>query len=103
MLDEGGPLLAPPLLHDLCVDLITRVPPPLHVCRSAAAFRDTQASVHSDPGHHAAVYEILLAAPRLPDALVGSIPVVAQPVEDPFQVRPCIVADRDPAPVREFH
>ena len=50
-------------------------------------------AVQRDPGLEPAVGEVLPAAAGLPDALVGLVPVLAQPVDDARQRGPALVAD----------
>jgi hypothetical protein len=46
------------------------------------------------PAHQPRVGEALAPAPRLPDALVGLLPVLAHPFDDASEVFPSVVVDR---------
>ena len=57
---------------------------------------DPDRPVQRDPALEPAVGEVLAAATRLPDALVGLIPVVAEPIGDLRQGLPALMGDRQP-------
>src|SRR5262249_7186672 len=56
-------------------------PPPLYVRRTATSFGEPDRAVEGDPALHPAVGEVLATAAGFPDALIGLVPVVAQPVD----------------------
>src|SRR2546426_8390774 len=60
-------------------------------------------AVDGDPAHEAREEELVPASPRLPDPLVGLLPVPAHPVEEPHQVAPQVVGDGLPELVVEVN
>src|SRR5205823_12895854 len=49
--------------------------------------------LHRDPGHEPRVGEALPTAPRLPEALVGLVPGLANPLDDLSELLPGLVGD----------
>src|SRR5262249_39586477 len=95
---ERADLLVPAAVHDLVVDPVPLGDPPGDVGRASAALGQPDRAVERDPALEAAIGEVLAAAAGLPDSLVGPIPVVADPVDDPGQRPPAPVLDLQPAP-----
>ncbi len=94
MLHERAARLAVALLPDLVVDPVALGQPAHDVARQPARAVHPDRPLDRHPAHQARVREVLLAAARLPDALVDLVPVLAQPVDDPPHVRPGLVEDR---------
>ena len=101
VLDERLPLGAPAPLHDLVVDRVPFLAPAVHRGGPAVAGRQADAAVEGDPAHQPAVGEVLSAAAGLPDALLGLVPVVGEPVEQVAPAEPAGVAGLDAVLVRE--
>src|SRR5690606_3815926 len=91
-------LLVPARGHDLGLDPVTLADPPVHVGGPPPVPGHADGAVERHPRHELPVDERPAAAARLPDPLVGVVPVLAQPVDDVDDVRPAVVAD---APVAE--
>ena len=75
------------------MDGVTRLHPARQVRGPAPVHRHPDGAVECHPGHEPAKDERAATTPCLPDALVGLVPVLAQPVEDADHVVPGIVAD----------
>ena len=69
------------------VDRVARVAPAVEVGGQAALPGHADRALDRDPAHQPRVDEVLAAAAHLPDALVGPVPVVADPVDEPTQRR----------------
>ena len=95
VLVEGLARLRPAVRHDPLVGGVAGIAPGARVGRQSALGLDADRAVERDPGHDPRVGEVAPAAAHLPDALVGLIPVLGEPVEDRAQL--------DPERVRERH
>ena len=87
-------LLVPAGGHDLLVDGLARRRPPRDVgCSPSPVLGGlSDPAVEGDPAHHPSVRERLVTAACLPDARVGLVPVLGQPVEDPGERLEAFVA-----------
>ena len=94
VLDERAALGVPAALHDLAVDRVAGAAPAWAVGGESALVGDPEGAFDRDPAHQPGVGEVLAAAAGLPDALVGLVPVLADPVDDPGEVLPGVVVDR---------
>ena len=83
MLDERSPALVPSSSDDLPVDLVAGSHPADDVAGQAALTCDPYSALERYPAHQPRVGEVLAPAAGLPDALVGLIPVLGQPLDDP--------------------
>src|SRR5215212_1661157 len=92
-LHERLALGAPSPVHDLLVDLVTYLQPSLAVGGEGALVSESQATVYGDPAHELRVDEVPPPASDLPDSLIFTSPVVADPVDQPAQVGPQLVPD----------
>src|SRR5829696_2737647 len=92
-LHERLALRAPPPFHDLLVDLVAHLKPPLAVGWKRALIGQPQGSVQGDPAHELRVHEVPPSTSNLPDSLIFASPVVADPVDQPAQVSPQLVPD----------
>src|SRR5215213_2447830 len=92
-LHERLALLTPALLHNLLIDLIAHFQPSLAVGGEGALVSESQATVYGDPAHELRVDEVPPPASDLPDSLIFTSPVVADPVDQPAQVGPQLVPD----------
>src|SRR5260370_37651487 len=95
MLRERAGLRIPPLLHDLVVDTVAFGGPPCHVGRASPQRGHPDRAVERYPGLEPAVGKVPPAAAALPDALVGLVPVLAQPVDDAGGLQPAPVGGLD--------
>jgi hypothetical protein len=87
------------VLHDLVVDPVAFADPAGQVGGPAMLAGQAHHAVKGHPGHESAVGEVLAATAGLPDALVGLVPVLAQPVRNVTELGPAGVADPDRVPV----
>ena len=62
---------------------------------------DPNRALDGDPAHQAGVGVVAAAAARLPDPLVGLVPMVYQPLEVAGEVHPAVVVDGQPELVAE--
>ena len=99
VLHERAALGVPALVEDLLVDGVPGARPPLEGRGAAVLGGQPDAAVEGDPRHGAAVGEVLPAAAGLPDALLGLVPVLGEPVEDADDALPAGVPDLDPGVV----
>ena len=67
----------------------------------AALAGDPDRALDRDPAHQPGVRVVPAAAARLPDPLVGLVPVVHQPLEVAGELHPAVVVDRQPVLVAE--
>ena len=93
-LGEGFALFVPALGHDFFVDLVAGFQPAGVVAGEGTLFGEANAAIERDPVHQLRVDEILFAVAHFPDAFVGLLPVVAEPVEAMANADPEIVGDR---------
>ena len=91
VLHERLALLAPALLHQPAVDLVPHGHPAHEVAGEGAVACDPDRAVERDPAHQPGVGEALAAAAGLPDALVGRLPVLADPVDHVGDADPLLV------------
>ena len=91
MLGESLPLGVPAAGHDLLVDVVALGAPPVDVGWPAAALGEPDRAVEGDPALHPAVGEVLAAAAGFPDAFVGLVPVIAEPVDHVRDGGPALV------------
>jgi len=96
VLDERPELGIEPLVHDLPVDGVPLGEPTHKVGRASSRHRQPNALVERHPAHQAPVDKVLVAAPRFPDSGLGTIPVVAQPVDHPREFDPRRVVELEP-------
>ena len=96
MLDEGAAFRVPTTLHDLFVDPVALGDPAIK--RGGAPVLGGQADgpIEGDPAHEPAVGELLPASPGLPDAFLGLVPVVGEPVHDRGECLPALPAHLQP-------
>ena len=87
-LDKGANLVAVTLCHNLSVNLIARLEPPIPICRKGPLVRQAQASIQGHPTHELGVEKVLLPTSHFPDAFVFFIPMVADPLQELAQVLP---------------
>src|SRR5215217_4201533 len=79
--------------HDLAIDGIAHGEPAHHIGGHPALPGDPDSPLDRYPAHQPRVGEVLAATPRLPDALVGLLPVLAHPLDYAREVLPGIVGD----------
>ena len=96
VLHEGLSLLAPALGHDPREDRVTLGCPATEIRGERAVGRDADGAVERDPAHEPRVGEVLSTAADFPDALVGLMPVVAEPVEVAGDLLPVVVGHELP-------
>jgi hypothetical protein len=101
VLDEGPAPLVPEDRHHLVVDGVADAAPFLERVRERPPVGETDAPVEGDPAHEPRVQKLLASAPDLPDAFVGELPVVTDPVDEANQVRPQLIGDGLPVLVVE--
>jgi hypothetical protein len=93
VLDECLAAAVEAAAHDLVVDLIALARPTLEVGGAGPIGRHADRAVEGDPGHEPTVGEVLLAAARFPNALVGPVPVGAQPIDHGSNLLPALMPD----------
>src|SRR5262245_66042248 len=93
MLHERLLRVVPAFRHDPAVDLVALLPPAVELGGPALIERHPDGTVEGHPPHEPAVREGLATTPRLPDPLVGLVPVLAQPVDHAHDVLPAAIAD----------
>ena len=93
MLGERADLLVPAPREHLVVHGVALGSPAGHVAGPAARGRHPDRAVERDPGLYPSVQEVLATAPRLPDPLVGLIPVLAQPVDEARDLEPALMGE----------
>ena len=91
----------PAALHDLVVDAVPDRHPAGDVGGQAALAGDPDRALDRDPAHQPGVRVVPAAAARLPDPLVGLVPVVDQPLEVAGELHPAVVVDGQPVLVAE--
>jgi hypothetical protein len=98
VLGERPAFPVPTVVHDLGVDPVALGDPAAEVGGAAG---EADHAVKRHPALKAAVGEVLAAAAGLPDALIGLVPVLADPVGELGELRPAGMADPDAVPVGE--
>lgn len=92
VLDEGLLRLVPAPLHHLFEDRVASRGPTRSVGGTAVLSCQAQPPVEGHPRHHSAEGEVLAPTTGLPDAYVGAIPGIGEPVQRPREVLPAVVA-----------
>src|SRR4051812_6366400 len=95
--------VAPAPFHDLAVDGIAGLGPMNEVGREPSPACDRDRPVQSHPGHEPAIREVLTATTGFPDAVVGLVPVLAEPVDDVAETFPTLIRHRQAVQVAEVH
>jgi hypothetical protein len=90
-LDEGTQPGIPEVPEDVLVDRIPGAQPFLQRGREGTLPGQADGAIHGHPAHQARAEELPGAAANLPDALVGLLPVPAEPVDQAAEIRPQVV------------
>ncbi len=83
----------PAPLHDPPVDVVAGALPPGPVGGQAATVGHADGALDGHPAHQPRVQEFLAPAAGPPDALIGLVPVVADPVDETAEALPRITGD----------
>src|SRR5919198_5700558 len=94
MLDEGLARGTPSPGHNLLIDLVANLQPFLPVGGERPLIGQPQAAIDSDPAHELGIDEMAPPFASLPDAFIFPPPVMADPVDQPSEVRPELRRDR---------
>src|SRR5207247_10258199 len=86
----------------LRVDTVAVAEPAREVGGTAVLAGEPDDAVQGHPAHQPAVGEVLPAAAGLPDAIVGLVPVLAQPVGELAQLDPAGMANLDAVAIGEI-
>ena len=90
---EGLAFFVPAAGHDFFVDEVALAEPALAVAGEGALVGQANPAVEGHPVHQLGVDEVLFAVAHFPNAFVGLLPVVADPIETAANAYPEIVRD----------
>ena len=88
MLDKGPQVAIPPLHHDLFINRVPNLEPPLPVGGERPLVGQPEAPVDRYPTHELGVHEVLPASADFPNAFILALPMRAHPVDELAEMHP---------------
>src|SRR5271155_4506831 len=93
VLNKGFQVITPEIGKDIFIDGVADFTPLLNRRGERTLAGEADGSVEGDPAHEAGVKEFTATSTDFPIALVRTIPVFGEPVEDALEVVPAVVGD----------
>src|SRR5262249_4283361 len=93
ILHKGLPLGIPEMVKDVMIDLIAGATPPLQGGWERALIRQAEATIKCDPAHDPGIEKLVLTPACLPDSIILTLPMIADPIQQTCQIHPQVMGD----------
>src|SRR6266496_3548249 len=81
------------MVKDVMIDLIARATPPLQGSWKRALIRQAEATIECDPAHDPGIEKLMLTTACLPDSIILTPPMIADPIQQTCQIHPQVMGD----------